>query len=155
MNLAWPELLSLVEIWARKAHELAEKYAATPDLWAQLRQSKELLAGQQHFANTPFTQLERAEISNQIQQVGEYIKTTYELTGEQLAAVEDLLDHAEQASRRMGRKDWLVLFNGALFSLLLSDLVPSQAVQHILWMTLHGLGHLFGIGGPLLLPHRG
>jgi hypothetical protein len=57
---------------------------------------------------------------------------------------------------RMGRKDWLMLFNGALFSLVLTDLIPAEAVQHILLMTLHGLGHLFGIGAPPMhLPHGG
>jgi hypothetical protein len=122
LDLSWPELLSLAEIWARKAHELAEEYAATPDLWAQLRQGKELFGGQHQFANMPFTQPEQSEISSQIQQVREHIKATSELTGEQLAVIEDRLDHAEQASERMGRKDWLMLFNGALFSLVLSEL---------------------------------
>jgi hypothetical protein len=147
MNVGWPELLSLVETWARKSHEITEKYAATSDLWAQLRESKVLIAEQQQFANTPFTEPEQSEISSQIQRVKEYIRATCELTAEQLAVVQDRLDHAEEASHRIGRKDWLMLFNGALFSLFLSDLVPPQPVQHILWMTFQGLAHLFGIGG--------
>ena len=156
-DVCWPELLSLVETWARKAHEIAEEYAVTPDLWAQLRQSKALIAEQQQFANTPFTEPEQSEISSQIQRVKEYIQATCELTAEQLAVVEDRLDHAEQASHRIGRKDWLMLFNGALFSLVLTDLVPPQPVQHILWMTFRGLAHLFvGIGGgPPSLSHGG
>lgn len=157
MNLGWPELLSLVDTWARKAHDLAEEYANAPDLWAELRQGKALLFERQQFANTPFTGTEQSDISSQIQQIREYIKVTCELTGEQIAVVEDRLDHVEQASRRMGRKDWLMLFNGALFSLVLSDLVPPQVVQHILWTSFHGLGHMFGIGGIVLpsLSHGG
>ena len=45
-----------------------------------------------------------------------------------------------------------MLFNGALFSLVVTDLIPPQAVQHILLMTFHSLGHLFGFGAPPPLP---
>jgi hypothetical protein len=141
----WPNVTHLIVKWARAILKGVEESANAPDLWAGLGQSSELLATSGE--NTSFTAPEQAEISGQIRQVREYINTTYKLTAEQLSEVKDRLDHAEQASRRMGRKDWLMLFNGAVFSLVLSDLIPSQAVQHILIMTLHGIGHLFGIGG--------
>ena len=70
-----------------------------------------------------------------------------------MSRIEARLDEAEEASRRIGRKDWLMAFNGAVFSLILTDLLPAQAAEHILVMTLAGLGHLFGIGSPpQLLP---
>ena len=58
------------------------------------------------------------------------------------------LGQAEQASRRLGRKDWLMLFNGAVFSLILTDLITPQTAQQVIMLTVHGLGHLFGIGAP-------
>ena len=147
MSLDWPELLSLAEIWAWKAHELAEEYANTPDLWAQLRQSTALLAGQQQFANTPFTDSERSEISSQIQQVKAYIKTTYELTAEQISGIEQKLDDLKEASHRVGRKDWITMLYGAAFGMIVNDSVPAHVVQNILAMAVHGLAHLFGFGG--------
>jgi hypothetical protein len=150
----WSQIPSLAGTWAKKIVELRTEYANTPDMWAELSQGKRLLSGTAE--NTPFAAPEQTEVSGQIEQVKEFIKATYELTAAQIAEVEERLDQAEQASHRMGRKDWLLLFNGAVFSLVLSDLVPVQAVQHILLMTLHGLGHLFGVGAPLLhLPPGG
>jgi hypothetical protein len=97
--------------------------------------------------NTPFTASEQADVSEQIKQVRDYIRATFELTSEQISRVEETLNHAEEASRHMGRKDWLLLFNGAVFSLILTDLITPQAAQHILMLTVNGLGHLFGFGG--------
>ena len=57
-------------------------------------------------------------------------------------------DGVEEASRLFGRKDWLLLFTGALFSLILTDALLPDVAQHILISVLQGLGHLFGIGGP-------
>ena len=65
--------------------------------------------------------------------------------------MESGLEHAEKASRRMGRKDWITLFNGAVFSLILTDTITPDTAQHIILMAVHGISHLFGIGGPL--PH--
>lgn len=151
--VSWEEVLSCVKTWTvgiKNVLEEQERYRKTPDLWDGLHESKEFLGGQheQAFENSPFTDAEQAQISEQIQQIKAYIENTYELASEQMSHVEARLDEAEQASRRMGRKDWLLLFNGAVFSLILSDLIPPQAAQHVLLMALHGLGHLFGMGGP-------
>ncbi len=143
---SWPDVPPLAKKWAQKIIEVAEKYANTPDLWTELGQSKRLLAVLHE--NIVFTKAEQAQVSNQMQQIKAYILTTYELTTEQLSDVEERLDHVEEASRRLGRKDWLVLFNGAFFSLMLADLIPPQAVQHILTLAFQGIGHLFGLGGP-------
>lgn len=77
-----------------------------------------------------------------------YIKTTRELTSEQITRVEARLDHAEEASRCIGRKDWITLFNGAIFSLILTDTITQDTAQHVILMALYGIGHLFGVGGP-------
>jgi hypothetical protein len=96
--------------------------------------------------NTLFNIGEQAEISEQIQQIKAWIKKTYELSGEQWARVKARLDEADQASRRIGRKDWRIMFYGTGSSLILSNLIPPRAAQHILVLTVHGRAHLFGIG---------
>jgi len=145
-NTSWSDVPSLAKKWAQKVVEVVEEYANTPDLWAELGQSKSLVAVPHE--NTPFNETEQAQIFGQIQQIKAYILATYELTAEQLSDVEERLDHVEEASRRLGRKDWLLLFNGSVFSLILADLIPPQAAQHILVLALHGIGYLFGLGGP-------
>ena len=66
------------------------------------------------------------------------------------------LDEAEEASHRMGRKDWLMTFLGILLTLIVTGLVTPEMVQHMLAMALHGIGHLFGLrdGPPEPLPGR-
>ena len=83
-----------------------------------------------------------------MQQVRTFITTVPELTADQLSEVNDRLDEMEQASRRLGRKDWLLMFNGAVFSLILTDTITPSVAQRIIMLGLQGLGHLFGIGGP-------
>lgn len=151
----WDQVLAEIQSWVSKVENLAketEQYEGTPDLWEELNQGKNFFSSQDRkdAENTPFTDAEQASISAHIKQIKDYIKATHQLTSEQISHVEARLDQAEGASRRMGRKDWLVLFNGAIFSLILTDLITPQTAQHIILMTVHGLSHLFGIGGP---PH--
>ena len=96
-----------------------------------------------------FDSEEQAKISEQIRQIKAYIRKTHQLSNEQFSHIEERLDEADQASRRIGRKDWLMMFNGAVFSLVLSDLIPPSAAYNILIVAVHGLGHLFGITPPL------
>ena len=149
----WDEVVSAVETWVDEVASLAqsnEQYKAAPDLWERLGQNKEFLAGQpgEDLDNTPFTSGEQAAISAQLKQIRNYITTAHELTTEQISHLDARLEHAEEASRRIGRKDWLMAFNGAVFSLFLTDLITPDTAQHVIMMAVHGLGHLFGIGGP-------
>jgi hypothetical protein len=149
----WTAVLKTVKGWAEDVGKWiieADKYAKTPDLWNELYQSKGFFGGphDQAYENTSFTDSEQTQISEQIRQIKAYLENTCELSGDQMSQVEDRLEQTEQASRHIGRKDWLLLFNGAVFSLMLSDLIPAQAAQHVLVLALHGLGHLFGMGGP-------
>jgi hypothetical protein len=48
----------------------------------------------------------------------------------------------------MGRKDWIILFNGAIFSLILTDTITPDMAKHVILLAIHRLSHLFGIGGP-------
>jgi hypothetical protein len=150
IRLPWRLVLGSVETWARAAFEAYERYTDARDLWEELRQSKELFAELEHVAdNAPFTGPEQAQIASQMQQIRAHIiKSMPNLTADQLADVDERLDHIEEASRRLGRKDWLMLLNGAVFSLILTDLITPPVAQHILLMVFHGLGHLFGLGGP-------
>jgi hypothetical protein len=126
----------------------------TPDLWDNLKHVKDVFANSEDedYDNTPFTEYEQEHIAKQISAIKEYVKKTYSATSELMSHIEARLDEAEKASHRIGRKDWLMAFNGAVFSLVLTDFLPQQAAQHILVMALQGLGHLFGIGGPPQLP---
>lgn len=146
----WENLTESARHWA----EDVKGEFVDPDLWAELRRRREFLTGDQHpdSANTPFTRSEQAEITEQLQKIKEYVKEAYSLSIEQREHTERRFDEAEDASRRVGRKDWLLMFGGALFSLILSAVVPPEVIQHILAMAAQGLGHLFGRQAPPGLP---
>jgi hypothetical protein len=151
-SVTWNNVPGRIKSWIEKILQYVEEveiYQNTPDLWDELERSREFLSGyEQHFENTPFTANEQTQVSAQIQQIEAYIKATYRLTSEQISRVEATFKQAEQASHHMGRKDWLMLFNGAVFSLILTDLITPDTAQHIILTAIHGLSQLFGIGGP-------
>jgi hypothetical protein len=127
----------------------AEKWAgdvATPDYWSDLVRGRESLAGDEYerVGNLPFSGEEQAEIGFRLREITEYVKKTYALSGEQSKLMEERFKEAEVASQRVGRKDWLLLFSGTLFTLIVAGVLTPEIVQHVLAMSIHDLGHLFG-----------
>jgi hypothetical protein len=147
---SWESVLDYVQAWANAARE----YVDTPDLWAQIH-SPDFLASPtyEESENSAFTADEQTAISAQLREIKNYLKEEGSLSEEQMARVQARLDETEEASRRIGRKDWVLLFSGAIFSLIITDLITPEVAQHILMLTFHGLGHLFA-GGVRAIPGR-
>jgi hypothetical protein len=98
--------------------------------------------------NTPFTPTERAEITNQLRAIRDSVRRSYSLSAEQLAAIDKQLEEAEEASKRLGRKDWKSMFYGIVFGLIVNDAIPPEVAQYIFTGVVHGIAHLFGAGVP-------
>ncbi len=141
---AWPSVLNSAGIWA----ESVEEFTAAPDLWAEIRREKKFLSGDEYesASNTPFGADEQARIAAQLRQIKEYLAERYPLSDEEISEVEVRLDDVEAAASRVGRKDWLLMFYGVMFTLIVTALLPPDAVQRIMAMVSHGLGDLFGFG---------
>lgn len=141
----WDDLLEQLAEWADEVRYVTE----TPDLWAELRRVPEILAatGAQS-SNAAFTLDERAEIARGIDEIKSLVREKFELTSEQLSAIDERLDQVKEASERLGRKDWLMMFYGAAMSVFLTDAVPPSVVQTVLATVVHGIAHLFGFGDP-------
>src|ERR1700722_3432071 len=107
----WSYLLSKFPLWLVRIQGYIE-FMEEPDLWSELARFRELLTATD-FENTPFTRNEKAAISVRIQQAKEYVRTSGGLTSEQVSRVEARLDHAGEASERIGRKDWLMMVTGS------------------------------------------
>jgi hypothetical protein len=146
----WSSVLPHVEQWASDVKRYAEIDAQIPDLWAEFRQSEQLLTDVQNnnAENTLFDPDELAEISRVLRGIKGRAQELYSLTNDQAERLEASVEEVEEASHRIGRKDWLLLFYGALLNLIISGILPPAVVWHILVSVLQGLGHLFGIGGP-------
>lgn len=147
----WPTVVERVERWARDV----KRDIDTPDLLAELQREREILTGTRYeeVGNAPFSSEELAEIAAQLRQITEYLNTAYALSEVQMLDLEAKLDDIAAAAGRMGRKDWALWVSGALLGAFVSGILPPEVVQHIIRMTVDGLGYLLGGGGtPPLLP---
>src|ERR1700761_3080966 len=90
-----------------------------PDFWADFANSSRTFSGSQYInmANTLFTPTEQAEIAKQLRGIANYVEKTYSLSREQMKVLRERFEEAEAASKRIGRKDWLLLFSGTLLTL--------------------------------------
>ena len=136
----WRNVLNLVQRWSQHVAE----YEEIPDLWTLEVDLNLLEDPNQSVDNSSFTSRERLEISNQLQEIRNYLTATQSLTEEQFSRIEESLNEAEDASGRIGRKDWALLLIGTILTLILSGLVTPEVAQHVLTTTLQGIGHLFG-----------
>ena len=65
-------------------------------------------------------------------EIKELVRKPFELTANQLAAIDQRLNDAEEASKRLGRKDWVMMFYGAVMSTFITDSVLVSVVQIVL-----------------------
>jgi hypothetical protein len=123
-----------------------------PDYWTEMQASQGSIAIIQReiFDNTPFTQDEQRQISAQLQEIKNQLET-FQLPRAQMSQVEQRLDELEEASRHLGRKDWLIIFITTISPLVVGDIVTPGVARHIFTMIINGLIHLFGGGPPQIL----
>ena len=134
----------LIGVINRWADEVA-RIAGAPDLWAEMRQGRRLISDIQEKAseNTPFTEDEMRRIAAQFQKIKKQVREQLELTGEQIAQVDEKLDEISEASKRMGRKDWLIYVLGSITALIITATVTAGVGEHIFSMVTQALIHLF------------
>ncbi len=87
----------------------------TPDLWASATNNI-VQATTVDRGNEQFTAAERAQVVIFLQEIRQYIQPIPSVSSEQFAIVEGKLQYLQDASERLGRKDWLLLFLGVLLS---------------------------------------
>jgi hypothetical protein len=150
----WATEVERVERWARDV----KRDVDTPDLLAELQREREILTGTRYEAvgNTPFSPEELAQIAEQLRRIKEYMSRAYALSEVQMLHLEAKLDDIAAAAGRMGRKDWALWVSAALLGAFVQGILRPEVVQHIIRMTVEGLGYLLGGGGtpPLLPPMR-
>lgn len=101
--------------------------------------------------NSPFTNDERRQIAVDLEGIKEYVREQFDLTGEQIAHINEGLDEAAEATERIGRKDWRLLVYGTIVNLVVADAIPPEVARHILAMVIHAIVQLFGGGPPHIL----
>jgi hypothetical protein len=141
---SWNRVGERVRQWARDVKEVVD----TPDLWAELQQDREILAGSryEHAENTPFTPTERAEIAEQLRRIHDYAENTHSLSEAQMLSLRATLGQIKTAADRIGRKDWSLLY-GAMFTWMFDTMVRPEVAREIFLMALHAIDALILGGG--------
>jgi hypothetical protein len=128
--------------------------AGAPDYWEEMQRSQESVALMRNegFGNTPFTEDEQRQIAAQFLEI--QIKVNqFQLPREQMSQVEEGLDELEEASHRLGRKDWLIMLMTTLSPVVISDILTPGLSRHVFTMAINDLVHLFtGEGEPPQIP---
>jgi hypothetical protein len=143
---SWDHVLEQVTGWAAEVQYVND----TPDFWEELKRTPQILASveQAEIGDTPFVPGEQVEIGRRLDEVKQLVREKFELTDEQLAAIDQRLDDAKEAAKHTDRKTWLYTFYGAVMSTFMTDEIPPHVIQTIVTTVLHGIGHIFGISGP-------
>lgn len=145
----WPNVLEKVTGWAREV----KRDVDTPDLWDEVRGRQGVLTGAiyEKADNRQFSRDEQAQILEQVRQIKEFVKTQ-PISEARMLSAEAKLDYVVSAASRLGRKDWALMFGGAVVSVIVADLLP-EVMEDLLTMASHILDQLFGAGGgPPQLP---
>jgi len=117
----------------------------TPDLWAELQRDAQLIGVgfNKVTDNTPFTADEQIEIAARLQKLAKSARDTYSLSQEQIRALDAKMDYLITAAGRLGRKDWLTVYIGAILSFILGAALPSESVHGLLLTSLRAMGLLY------------
>ncbi len=136
-----------IERWARDVNTDAH----TPDLWAELQRERDIPteAHYEDVENTLFNADERKEIAVLLRQIKGALRDSNSVSDAQMRSLEARFDNLEAAAGRVDRKDWLLLFAGTILAVVVTDLLPREALWDILGMVSHGLEHLVRLLPPL------
>jgi hypothetical protein len=145
----WDQFLEQITYWAREVRYELD----TPDFWAELKNSARVLAelDDELADNRPFTQGERTQIAQGLDEVKEHVSATYHPAPEQMAVIERGVEELKEATERVNRKDWGLMFQGIILGWVVDAFVPPEAVHGILMVLLYGIAHIAG-GGPPAIP---
>lgn len=148
----WDGELGYVRQWL--AYLKREYYA--PNLWDELAKQRELTKAATGSAdaedNRPFTLEEQTQIAQQLGEIKALLIRTEQLDGERERALGARIEYLADASTRLGRRDWLTIFYGAIFAWALDHLISPDGVRQVIMLAAHGFGHLFGASPGQLMP---
>lgn len=125
----WVSVYEAFRNWmARLSLEVDE-----PDLWAELEKERQLVeaVSSTESDNIPFTPAEQSKISANIREIKEYVLKTHSLTEANIKFVESRFAYLEDASKRLGRKDWLEIAVNVFFTTAISLTFSSESAREL------------------------
>jgi hypothetical protein len=147
-GLSWYRVEEQIGLWLSEV----KWHVNMPDLWAELQRKRGLLAAISDDAveNTPFTDAERQQIAEQLQELKEYVGRTRSLSEPQMRLLDERIDYLVDAAKRVGRRDWLLMLAGVMLSYVLAVELPPETARDILDTFLRGIARILGQELPAL-----
>lgn len=113
-SFKWTNVIPGVRRWLG----YIKKETELPDFWETLATERPLISSVSYSGddNSPFTAEERIKLLQGLEEIKAYLKSGRELSLEQHKIIDAKFEYLQEASSRLGRKDW----QGILISTLLS-----------------------------------
>ena len=134
-----------------------KKEIDAPDLWKLAHEENNLLDSvgrTSTLENTPFLEDEQLLISLKILEIRNFLINTQDLNVHHQQTVKKQLEYLVESSKRLGRKDWMNIGIGALFSLAMQLYLPAEPSRQLLHMFSTFFRHLIrglpSVGFPTL-----
>lgn len=138
---SWQEVFTLFREWLVAVRS---EYLE-PDLWEQTKTDSRLVAPSlDEVGNEPFSEEEKKRISASIHELLQFVTKTATHTPAQLEFVATRLQHLEEASHRLGRKDWITLAMGTLTNIVVGVALSPDAAKELLRTAGSLLGWIVG-----------
>ena len=136
-HLQWPDVFGKFKAWV----SIVQREYAEPDLWAASQQEKKLIADKiDDLENFPFSDAEQSRISVAVNELREFLISSAKHSDSQVQFITTRLQHLEEASHRLGRKDWITLAMGTLTNIVVGAALAPDAARELLRTA----GSLFG-----------
>lgn len=143
----WQNVAQHLKVWV----SVVRREYLEPDFWHLSKSDKRLVVTQiDDIENVPFTLAEQERLSGAINEIREYLLTSFEHTTAQRQFIEARLQHLEDASKRLGRKDWITLAMGTFTNIVVGVALAPEAARELLRTA----GALLGwvVGSASLIP---
>ncbi len=135
-----------VEFWLRNLN----REIKAPDLWGAISEQRKVaeVASSPQTSDTPFTTEEQEYIAGRINEVKQYLAQN--IPPGQMQAIAAHLDELVDASRNMGRRQWMIWTVGTIVNVVIQYSIPTNVANHLLRLVYSFFGHLLTGGTPPL-----
>ena len=114
---SWELQIDYVKGWL----SYLKREIASPNLWETISQQSLLKSDIEKIqSNELFTPEEINHIQSSIREIKDYVLATYSLTESNKLFLENKLDYLVDSSKRLGRKDWIIILIGIITNIVMS-----------------------------------
>ncbi len=132
--------------------DLLKNELGTPNLWETILSEERLFGdvSEGDLSNDPFNITEQKYIWSKILEIEIFLKDNLDLLEKDIVIIKTRLNYLVEASKRLGRKDWLNILMGVSFKIAFDLALSSGPAKEFFKFIGSAFGHI--LSGPVLLP---